>query len=180
MKMMMNLIQAKSKKMKKIKAQEEKGNTWVIVMVVIALLMAFSVQFFLLTLSRIEGESMDPVLEEKDWILTYNQAYRTDSPEHNDIILFRKKDLNNEIIVKRIIGLPYDMVEIKSGEIFINGELFLNDVSKVGADYNMTSITVPEDCYFVMGDNRSQSIDSRHWDNPFIRANEIIGKVILK
>jgi len=177
---MMNLAQVKSKKMRKTKNPEEKGNTWVIVIAVIALLMAFFMQIVVFTVSRVVGDSMVPLLKEQNWIVTNNLAYGNSGPVYNDIILFRKEDLDNEIIVKRILGVPTDEIEIKSGKLVINGEPLLDNFTKIDKNHNMNKITVPENCYFVVGDNHYESIDSRHWDNPFVMEDEIIGKVIIK
>lgn len=166
--------------MKKIKCNKESGNIWVIVIAIIALLVSFLIQNYVISLSRIVGESMTPVLYEKDWIITNRLAYDEKSPQRNDVILFRKNEIERNMIVKRVVGLPLDRIEIKSGVLFINETPLLGKIPFMEEDFSMSEVTVPSEHYFVMGDNYKESVDSRYWEDPFVAESELIGKVIYK
>ena len=90
--------------------------------------------------------------------------------------------MKKELFIKRIIGMPGETVEIKDGKVYINGsEEPLKDSftpeTPVG-DYG--PYTVPEDSYFVLGDNRNYSRDSRFWNNPYVAEDKILGKAVLR
>ncbi len=123
---------------------------------------------------------MDGSLSHNDWLIAAPLAYCKDAPERGDIIIFRRESLTGGVIVKRVVGLPGETVEIKNGAVFIDGAA-LNDPYFVFDDNdNLSPITVETGSYFVLGDNRDSSNDSRHWDEPFVKKSEIRGKVILK
>lgn len=110
---------------------------------------------------------------------TYNSIYYYfSSPKRYDVIVFRYPDDEEQILVKRIIGLPGEMVEIQNGKIFINGYTKI-DLSFANAvpvrDFG--PYVVPENCYFVLGDDINNSKDSRYWKNTYVRKDQIIGKV---
>ena len=144
--------------------------------IVAAVSAALAVDHFIFSAVRIVGNSMQPTLEKNDWVLVSRLPFE---PAYGDIVVFRKKDVSDETIVKRIIGIPGDTVEIKNGVIYINGEKKENDFSLISDEYNMEQITVDSDGYFVMGDNRAESNDSRKWADPLVRFEEIKGKVIV-
>lgn len=125
----------------------------------------------------IESGSMIPTLEVKDRLI----ATRVHNPEKlkmGDIVIFNSEELN-EILIKRLIGLPGDKIEIKNGIVFRNGEELQEDYVKNNEIYNGV-FEVPEEKYFFLGDNRAHSDDSRYWENPYIDASEIDGKAVLK
>lgn len=125
----------------------------------------------------IESGSMIPTLEVKDRLI----ATRVHNPEKlktGDIVIFNSEELN-EVLIKRLIGLPGDKIEIKNGIVFRNGEELKEDYVKNNEMYDGV-FEVPEGKYFFLGDNRAHSDDSRYWENPYIDASEIEGKAILK
>ena len=178
--MTMSLVQVKSKKMRKTKQKEDKVNIWAMTVMLTALLISFLIQHYVITVSIVKGDSMKPFLQEDNFILTYDLAYLNHDVDYNDVILIKKKDLNNEIIVKRVIGKPNDKIKIVDGLLIINDEIINNQYSTFSKDYNFAEIIVPKDSYFVIGDNHLESIDSRYWEKPFVLESEIIGQVILK
>ena len=147
-----------------------------VLMIVTAVVAAFAVNHFIFSAVRIVGNSMQPTLEKNDWVIVSRLPFE---PSYGDIVVFKKKDVSGETLVKRIIGIPGDTVEIKNGIIYINGEKKENDFSLISDEYNMEKITVDSDSYFVMGDNRAESNDSRKWEEPFVNSAEIKGKVIF-
>jgi signal peptidase I len=127
---------------------------------------------------RIESISMQPTLYPGDYVIVNKLAYRyNNTPRRGDVILFKYPPNPEQIpYLKRIIGLPGDQVHIADGEVYINGELMLEPYVKVttnrGGDW-----TVPAGQYFVLGDNRNNSSDSRSWG--FVPYENIIGRLEL-
>lgn len=109
-------------------------------------------------------------------------AYVFSEPERFDIIIFKYPDDESQLFIKRVIGLPGETVEIRDGNIYIDGsEEPLDDVdTKETMEGSFGPYTVPEGCYFVMGDNRNNSRDSRYWEHTFVSEDEILGKAVFR
>lgn len=164
--------------------------------VVVFILIQASAQNF-----RVEGSSMSPTLEGQQYLLvnklvyfkldtarlsglvpfwkvdesTPSHAFRP--PKFGEIIVFRFPNEPNRDFVKRVIGLPGDIVEIVDGEVKINGAVYREPYLKENFSYNMAAQHLQEGEYFVMGDNRSHSNDSRNW-GPVPQEN-VVGRVWL-
>ena len=135
------------------------------------------IKSLLLDIVVVHQTSMYPTLKEEEKLFLYKQAYTFGTPERGDIIVFRS---NDKLLVKRLIGLPEDMVEIKNSQLYLNGKLYpenylSSDLSRY-PDFGVT--IVPPDCYFVLGDNRPVSVDSRSFGS--ISENDVLGKIILR
>ena len=111
-----------------------------------------------------------------------------DSPERGDVIVFRYPEDENKDFIKRVIGTPGDVIEIHNKQILVNGEHFVDKDftqrvdpgiidGRINPRDNLGPLTVPPDSYFVMGDNRDQSLDSRFWG--FVKMNKIKGRAFL-
>lgn len=133
----------------------------------------------------VSGKSMDPTLENKDYLFVNKLAYKAEGPKRGDIIVFKtdlidKKSNKKKDLVKRVIALPGEKIVIKNSKVYINNkyldESYINDVYTEG-DIN---IVVPENHIFVMGDNRTDSSDSRDQDIGTISLDDIIGKVAIR
>lgn len=161
------------------KSASDKGNYRVLAMIGVALIAAYIVSSFVINVNRIVGISMEPTLKENDWVLINRLAYIKGNPEVDDIVIFHKKSVTNEIMVKRIIAIPGDTVAIRNGILYVNGEMKEDSFEKMPSNESLDTLIVQEKCYFVLGDNRNHSFDSRFWDNPFVTEKEIIGKVIF-
>ncbi|MBN1039864.1 signal peptidase I [Clostridium botulinum] len=132
---------------------------------------------FLIYTVWITSGSMIPTLEVKDRLV----ATRVHNPENlnrGDIVIFDSDELK-EILIKRLIGLPGDHIEIKNGIVSVNGEQLVEDYVKNNEDYNRI-FDVPQGEYFFLGDNRANSDDSRYWKNPYIKSEKIQGKAKVK
>lgn len=125
----------------------------------------------------IESGSMIPTLEVKDRLIA-NRVHNPEKLKVGDIVIFNSEELD-ELLIKRLIGLPGDKIEIKNGTVFRNGEELQEDYVKNNERYDGV-FEVPDGKYFFLGDNRAHSDDSRYWENPYIDASEIEGKAILK
>lgn len=126
----------------------------------------------------ITSGSMIPTLEVKDRLIV-TRVHNLDSLKEGDIVLFKNDEFENEILIKRLIGLPGDKIEIKDGVVFRNGEQLKEDYVKNNEKYNGT-FEVPDNKYFFLGDNRAHSTDSRYWKNPYVDESYIQGKAQIK
>jgi len=124
---------------------------------------------------RIEGSSMNPTLFNGQYLLINNLAYYVDEPQHGDIIVFHHPSSHLNLI-KRVIGLPGDHIEISNQVVKINGTVLNEPYIKAPPSYSGTW-DVPEGQYFVLGDNRNNSNDSHSWS--FLPKEDIIGKAMV-
>lgn len=151
--------------------------------IVTAIVIAVTVSIFVQTV-LVDGSSMFPTLKDKDYLIVNKFMYKLDEPEREDIIVAKSKLLDennkNKKIVKRIIGLSNDHVVIKDGYVYVNDkkleEEYLDDFYTMGN----IDIIVPNDEIFVLGDNRSNSRDSRDSSIGTIEISDIIGKVAIR
>ena len=151
-------------------------------MIIFVVAVVLVVNNFLLINAKIPSESMEQTIMTGDRVFGNSLTYVFGEPERYDIIIFKYPDNEKELFIKRIIGMPGETVEIKDGKVYINGsEEPLKDSftpeTPVG-DYG--PYTVPEDSYFVLGDNRNYSRDSRFWNNPYVAEDKILGKAVLR
>ena len=151
--------------------------SWVMV-VVCAFVLAFFVTNFVIIKAEVPTGSMISTIMIGDRLIGNRLAYLFSDPERGDIVMFPYPDNEEEIYIKRVIGVPGDTVQVKEGVLYLNGEVFeedyLNEPMKKEEDTEL--FTVPEGCYFMMGDNRNHSWDSRYWEHPFVEKGKILGK----
>lgn len=154
--------------------------------IIIAAIIALVLRYVVLANAVVPTGSMKNTIDEKDRIIASRLAYINDSPERYDVILFEFPDDESLIYVKRVIGLPGETVQIVKGVVYVtkaDGEIIQLDDSFVtnctpAGDFG--PYVVPQDSYFMMGDNRNNSHDSRYWDNTFVSKDKIIGKALFK
>lgn len=154
---------------------------WVLV-IIGAVILAFLIDTFVIVNAQIPSGSMENTIMTGDRVFGNRLAYKFSDPKRFDIIIFKYPDDESQLFIKRIIGLPGETVEIHDGNIYINGsDTPLEDVDiKEPMEGSFGPYTVPEGCYFVMGDNRNNSRDSRYWENTFVSEDEILGKAVLR
>ncbi|HJX58932.1 signal peptidase I [Candidatus Woesebacteria bacterium RBG_19FT_COMBO_47_8] len=135
---------------------------------------------------KIDGNSMEPNFHDKEYLLTDKVKYKIlkESPQRGDVIVFIPPLERDKEYIKRIIGLPGETVSIKEGRIIINGEIleetYLSAGTPTSGAYFLQEgeiATVPPDEYFVMGDNRANSSDSRYWG--FVPKKDLVGRAWL-
>jgi signal peptidase I len=127
--------------------------------------------------------SMLPTLQINDRIIIDKTAYKDRAPQRGDIIIFTpnqrlRQENFKDPFVKRIIGLPGELVKIKNGKVYINGKAPKENYISESPKYEYQSPLIPANSYFVLGDNRNNSYDSHYWG--FVPRNLIIGKLIWK
>ena len=135
-----------------------------------------TVTFFILV-TVVQSASMEPTLMTGNTVFYNRLAYVNHEPQRGDIVTFISHE-SGKYMAKRIIGLPGDSIEFKDGYVVVNGQ-FCDETSyisdKIETNCSKT-FTVPDNCYFMLGDNRENSNDSRYWDNPYISRECILGK----
>lgn len=158
--------------------------SWIQILVIAALI-AFVLNRFIIANSRVPSSSMENTIMTHDRVIGSRLAYLFDDPERGDIVIFHFPDdlTGKTYYVKRIIGTPGDTIDIYDGHVYINGadtpldEPYLREPMETPEPLHYE---VPEGCYFMMGDNRNYSADSRFWQNTFVEKDKIIAKVLFR
>ena len=132
--------------------------------------------------TEVEGASMENTLHNGDNLIVDKLSYRFHDPERFDIIVFPFQFQDNTYYIKRIIGLPGETVTIRDGKVYINDstEPLRDDFCPETPVGDFGPYEVPEGYYFMLGDNRNVSKDSRYWLNPYVEKDKIIGKAFLR
>ncbi|MGI5825329.1 MAG: signal peptidase I [Bacillota bacterium] len=152
-----------------------------IICIILAIAIAFLLKTFVFQITEISGDSMEPTLTSGERTISTPISYYFDEAQQFDIIVFEAPDrTDGAYYVKRIIGLPGDHVVISDGQVTVNGEIlpedYLNDAETLGE----IDTLVPNGEYFVMGDNRAVSHDSRNPDVGTIGKDTILGKIVYQ
>lgn len=136
--------------------------------------------------TKVIGRSMESTFMEGDSLFIDKLSYRFTNPERFDIVVFPFMEGENTVLyIKRVIGLPGETIQIAGDHIYINGEILLEEFGKEAMEEGSEGIalypyTLGEDEYFVLGDNRNLSIDSRQPQVGAIKKNMIIGKYAFR
>lgn len=134
---------------------------------------------------QVSGQSMFPTFHDKEYVLTNLIIMQFENPKRGDVIVFKSPTDEEKDFIKRVIGVPNDTVAVRGGRVYVN-DLQLDESKYLSTDvYTATGsfmregqhVIVPEDQYFVVGDNRPHSSDSREWG--FIKKSAIIGKSLF-
>lgn len=152
-----------------------------VVIVIVSVVIAVLLCNFVIINSSIPTGSMEDQIQVGDRIIGFRLAYAFSEPQRGDVVIFKFPDDESQTFIKRIIGLPGDIVEIKNGKVYVSGEELVEDYIKepMRTDENFRFV-VPADSYFVMGDNRNHSKDSRYWENTFVARDKILAKAIFR
>lgn len=148
---------------------------WIIV-IEIAVILAVVLNMFIIVNAIVPTASMETTIMTGDRLFGNRLAYNKKDPQRGDIVIFRFPDDETQLFIKRIIGMPGDTLEMIDGVIFINGEAIDEPYLATIPYGDYGPITVPEGAYFMMGDNRNNSADSRYWQQPFVYRDKILGK----
>lgn len=151
-----------------MKILREVGIT-VLIAVVVFVALQLNVQSY-----TVEGSSMMPNIQAREYIMANKASYRSSEPQRGQVIIFDPPFESPRPYIKRVIGLPGETVEIRDGQVFINGEPLQEPDTIPAPNYEMSAREVPGNEYFVLGDNRNSSRDSS--DGWTVPRENIIGK----
>ncbi|WP_310832740.1 signal peptidase I [Paenibacillus pedocola] len=147
--------------------------------IAIGIILSLFIRSYVAEAMRVPTDSMVPTIKVDDRLLVEKMLWLT-TLKHGDIVVFNPPVAGDEQkkYVKRLMGLPGDTIEIKDGALFRNGEKINEPYLKETMNYTFGPVTVPEDHYFFLGDNRNISYDAHLWANPFVAKDKLIGKVV--
>lgn len=164
---------------------EEKKDSWldIVKFVLITAAIVLPIRFFVAQPFLVSGPSMEPTFMDKDYLIVDELSYRFQNPKRGEVVIFRRPE-ENKYLIKRIIGVPGDTVVLEGDKITItnaeNPEGFVFDQSFVVNKKSESKLTVILDGtdYFVLGDNRPVSFDSRGWGP--LPEKDIVGRPLLR
>ncbi len=149
----------------------------------LSLVLAFGIRTFVAEARYIPSGSMIPTLQINDRLIVDKISHRFQDLQRGDIVVFAptdhlKQQNFRDAFIKRIVGLPGETVEIRDGMLYVDDRLLDETYTNEPADYEYGPIVIPEDHYFVLGDNRNNSYDSHYWG--FVPADRIIGRAVVR
>ncbi len=148
-----------------------------------AVVIAFVLNTFIIANSRVPTGSMENTIMSGDRVIGLRLSYIFTDPQRGDIVIFRYPDDESIYYVKRIIGIPGDIVDIYNGHVYLNGSaepLYEPYLREPMIPEPPMHFEVPEDSYLMLGDNRNYSLDARRWQNTYVKRNKIIAKVLFR
>lgn len=140
--------------------------------ILIFIVIRFAIQSY-----HVEGPSMQPGLNSNEYVVVNKVAYVLHGPERGDVIVFHYPLDTTQDFIKRVVGLPGDTVHTDSAHIWVNGVQLSEPYISTASNPVAKTWQVPSDQYFVLGDNRPDSTDSRYWG--FVPKNFIVGKAVI-
>jgi signal peptidase I len=157
--------------------------------IAIAVVLAFFIRLFIVEAFKIPSGSMIPTLLVGDHLLVSKLTYKFTEPVRGDIVVFKYPDDPSRNFIKRIIAVGGDTVEVRDKVVYVNGtrqeEPYVQYVTQEvfpaesSPRDNFGPVTVPQNAYFMMGDNRDSSLDSRFWENRFVKRRSVVGKALI-
>lgn len=176
-------------KKEKLQEQEEPFDLkkeifeWVKIIIAAAAI-AFFLNTFIIANSTVPSGSMETTIMTGDRIIGSRLAYKLGGdPERGDIVIFdHETGPGNEEtrLVKRVIGLPGETVEIRDNQLYIDGTLQDEPYLREAMESDDYHFEVPEGCYLMLGDNRNYSADARYWPDPYVPEKKILAKVLFR
>ncbi len=160
-------------------------NPWVetIKTLLTAGVLAIGIRTFVAEARYIPSESMLPTLEVQDRLIIEKISYRFNDPQRGDVVVFQPTDIlrqqnYKDAFIKRVIGIPGDTVQVSSGHVYVNGQMLEEQYIEEAPEYDYGPVTVPDDHYLVLGDNRNNSYDSHFWG--FVPREKLVGKAFVR
>lgn len=146
--------------------------------ILVPVLFVFILYMTCFGIMRVESGSMEPTLKSGETILVNKLAYKTKAPKRGDIIIFYE---NGDAVTKRVIGMPGEKISFIDGRVFVDGKLLEESyLDETVMTYSSEEFEVPQEYYFVLGDNREDSYDSRYMKSTYLSKSSIVGRVIYK
>ena len=168
------------------KAAERRGFKYllwdVLSVVVSAIIIAAALKLFVVDSRIVPTGSMIPTINAGDRVIILKLPYILGkTPNCQDVVVFAAPEEfgTQEDLLKRVIGTPGDTVEVREGLVYVNGVALDEPYLAEQSIKNFEKVTVPEGCYFMMGDNRNHSRDSTMWNDPFVPFSDIKGRVLV-
>jgi signal peptidase I len=146
-------------------------------------ILAVGIRQFVAEARYIPSESMLPTLKVNDRLIVDKVSYHLNKPQRGDIVVFNPtkalEDQNfHDAFIKRVIGLPGDRVAVRGGKVIVNDQPLRENYIQERPQYELETVTVPNDSYMVLGDNRNNSYDSHYWG--FVPKEKIIGRAVVR
>ncbi|HHX75661.1 MAG TPA: signal peptidase I [Firmicutes bacterium] len=145
--------------------------------ILVAIILTLVIRAFLVEVFLVQGESMLPTLHDRERLLVSKVQYYFREPRQGEIVVFKATEERD--FIKRVIATPGDEILIESGGVYVNGEKLQEEYVLENAWETFGPVVVPEDTVFVMGDNRNNSMDSRHPNVGFVELGRIKGKAMF-
>ena len=142
--------------------------------ILLTLLIYILIRTFLIENYRVVGHSMDPTLADQQFLVVNKLDYRLREPRRGDIIVFFDPRNGDRKLIKRIIGLPGETIEVHGGQVIVDGQALDEPYIQNQGRYSEMPTLVPEGQYYVLGDNRSNSSDSHNWGT--LPEDKIVGR----
>ena len=160
--------------------------SWIQIIIAAAVIALF-LNSCIIANSQIPSESMENTIMAHDRVIGSRLSYLFSEPERGDVIIFHYPDdpTGDTYYVKRVIGLPGDVIDIHDGGVYLNGsdtpldEPYIKEPMETDPNHPL-HFEVPEDSYFMMGDNRTDSWDARFWENTWVTKDKLIAKVLFR
>lgn len=149
-------------------------------LIVTAFIIAYILKTFIFQIAYVKGPSMEPTLYQGQVLIVSKLSYRIGKPNRGEIVVINDKKENKDLI-KRVIGLPEETIEIKEDHVYIDGNILPEDYINVPTYENgFKKSKTSKSQYFVLGDNRIESRDSRSDTLGFVEEKNIIGKAVFR
>lgn len=152
-------------------------------LILIVVIVMVGLQRYVIINAQIPSESMENNIMTGDRIFGNRLAYISSEPKRFDVVIFKFPDDESQYFIKRVIGLPGESIDIVDGKVYIDGsDTPLDDsfCKETPLGVGDGHFEVPENSYFMLGDNRNVSKDSRFWKNPYVQKDKILGEAVLR
>lgn len=160
------------------KEEKQKRSLWWL-LPLSAVVLAVVANLFFVVNTFVPSGSMEPTIPINSLMLGDRTAYRRTAPQAGDVVLFHHPEFGDKLLVKRIVALPGQTFSMENGRVYVNGQLLEERyISEFSSD-SYPETVVPEGCYIVLGDHRTSSDDSRFWNDPFVRRDNIVARALV-